>query len=727
MIRRRWQSPDIQRKVRLAKVIEDACDQMPPDGDEELEADGLGWCANVDWGGMAAGIEDGVETDFNLATQPETFIKLISKKPNASTKAFGIIERQDKLMLEDWPEWDVELQLMLRHRRSLGLGIFHYPHAFGWHFRALHPCNLVLPPRSKLNTETWPWFAVRTDINITDLLERFSDRKAANAMGWQLVNITKAIVKYAQNGGSAMVSRLFADPEGYIYDLQHNDLAFASENNMTIPGWTFYVKEFDGSVSEYILTDDDEVGWLYKGERRHKSMSKLLNLFPLALGQGYIERIRGYGVKMLPFHDLENRVLNHACDVTMIGAGMLLKGSGADFKRMREDVHIHGPFTLISDDIEVEQRSFGNPSAGVLALRREFERLGHMRNRSFGGAEYSQRESDESATSARLRWQDRSTVRSYEVARFYRQLSIFHATRWQKMVDPDMTERDPGGKEYKEFIAELTVRGVTPDDISNIGKVRAKTIFGDGDPNNQFLALNDLKDGVGRLPASGQRVWWKMLFRARLKDDDLVEEMFGPDDPTRDREFLRQQWRCEVENNTFETSDTKQDLQDDDNHLIHAMLHTVYAEDVIGRVQEGHITEQDAIAKIMRCKPHNMQHLNLLQLDATAVVEFKDLMRRWADIDNTLRQMSQHVEAEMAKQQAQQLEELRNPKPSVKDQETILTEQMKRDAIAAESQLKMDLMNQRHAKEMEMLSRSGNVKDTMAMLAAARDTSQPGE
>ena len=733
MIMRRWQSPDVQKKVRLAKLIEDAYEQMPPDGDEELEEDGLGWVANVDWGGMNAGISDGVENDYNLVTQPDTYVRLVARNPKIQlANAMEVLERLHKEMVDSWADSETEVQTMLQHRRMLGLGIFHYPHPHGWHYRSLHPCNLVLPPRAKLSPETWPWFAIRTELQITDLLARLKDRKAATTVGWNVLEIVKAIKKYAQNGAAQLMGQLFSDPEGFIYNLAQNDLAFAAENAITMPGWTFYVREFDGKVSEYLLTDYNDIGWLYEGPRRHQNMADLIALFPLSLGQGYIERIRGYGVKMLPFHDLENRVLNHACDVTMIGAGMVLKSTnGDDFARMRDDVRLHGPITFVPEGIEVQQNSFSNPSAGVLGLRREFERVSNLRSRAFGGADYGQRESDETATAARLNYQGRTTVRSYEIARFYKQLSNHYRIQWLKMTDKEMTERDPGGPAYQAFLADAVELGVVAQDIAAIKRVVARTIFGDGDPNNQFLALQDLKEYVGRLPATGQRIMMRLAFRARLRDPELVDEMMGPDDPTQDTQFTAQRWRCEMEQNTFETSDTKIDLQNDDNHLIHAGEHTVYAEEVSQRVDEQALSEAEGLSKLMRCREHTLMHIGFLQADPLARAEFKDLTRRWADLTNTLSQWSQHLQAEQQRQQQQQLEELKNPKPSVKEQEIALTEQVKRESILAETRLKNQLAVEKHQKEMDVLARASTVREGIEMLKAANsipnDTSKSDE
>lgn len=721
MITSRYNDRDFQKRVRLARLVEDAFDRIPPDSEADLEADGLSWCANVDWGGMAAGISDGVETDYNLATQPETYIRMVGAVARGRVvEPMRILEQLDKEMLDDWSEFLPELEMMIHNRRALGLGVFHFPNPHSWHFKSLHPCNLILPTRAKLNPETWSWCALKTEFEITDLLRRLSDKEASAKLGWKVENLGKAIEEFAQNGGHEIVTAINEDPERFIYDLSTDDLYFGHENNVTIEGYIFYVKEWDGSVSEHLLVNKSEIGFIYSGISRYKRMGDVLALFQLSLGQGHIERIRGYGLQMLPFHDLENQVMNHAVDVTTIASGMILSGgSGDDFRRLREEVFINGPIMTLPEGLTLTQQSFGNPTSGLLGLRREFERTGNFRNRAFGGADNSARNQDESATAARLRWQDASSVRSYEIARFYKQLGNFHFIRVMRYLRGSMKAGDPGSEEVKTMMEAAQAQGVTGEDISGIRRVVARTIFGDGDPNNQFLALMDLKEFFPKLPPSGQRLFMRMAFIARLRDVDLVNEAMGPETGERDREFAFQQWHARIENDVFEGSDTRVDPMETDNHLIHAGEHTVYVEEVVARLDRGEITEADALPRILRADAHTRPHLAALLADPFAQFEAKDMARRWADAQNRARQIAQHLEAEQQQQQAHQLEELRNPKPSVKEQETILTEQVKRQAIAEEKAAKMQQEAEFHALRMAMLKSGELTKQQAARMAEA--------
>ena len=705
MISSRFNDSEFQRKIRLARMVEDAFDRIPPDSEDELEADGLAWCANVDWGGMAAGISDGVEQDYNLATQPETYVRLVAsaRQPGRVVEPVRELERLDKEMLDDWSEFLPELEMMIHNRRALGLGVMHFPKPNSWHFKSLHPCNLVLPKRAKLNPETWAWCALKTEFDIVELLGRLADRQVSTSAGWQLAAVEKTIEEFAQNGGREWVASIRDDPEGFIYDLQTNDLWFGQENGTAIEGWIFYVKEWDGRVSEHLLVNKDDIGFIYSGVGRHASMADLLALFPLSLGQGHMERIRGYGMQMLPFHDLENQVMNHSVDVTMMASGLILKGGGDDFKRLREEVHVNGPFMALPGDLELAQQSFGNPTAGLIGLRREFERLANFRNRSFGGAEYGQRQADESATGARLRWQEANTSRTYEIARFYKQLGNFHRIRVSRYLFGSMTERDPGGAAVRALFEEAARAGVTLEDVKSIRRVVARTVFGDGDPINQFLSLMDLKEFFPRLPASGQRLFVRMAFVARLRDNELATELTGPADSGLDRELSFQQWHARIENDVFEGSDTRVDPMENDNHLIHAGEHTIYAEEVVARLREGQMSEEDALPRLMRADAHTRPHLAALLSDPFAQLEAKDLTRRWADLQNVIRQLSQQLAEKRERQQAEQLEELRNPQPTVKERETIMTEQMKRAAVMEEAQMRMRQMAELHALKMRML------------------------
>lgn len=719
----RAQEKKQEPRLDIYRAVEAAYDRVPPDDDCALDADKLGWTANIDWGGMESGVNEGAEIDYNLATQPDTYVRLLSGNPQF-VDLLTVVEAEDKRALDEWDEFLPQLEMMVHNRRAHGLGIFHFPHPVGWHFNSLHPGNLITPPRGQNNPSKWPWFAIKTEFEITDLLARLADPEASSKLGWNVANIRKAITKFAERGGQEMVSSIERSVENYVLELRATDLAFAQENNHSIPGYIFFVKEWDGGVSEYFITNEAEgagIGFLFEGVKRRQSMADVIALFPLSLGQGYIERVRGYGVKMLPYHDLENQTRNKFVDSVMLASGMIVQGEeGDDWQRLQNEVRQYGPYTYMPDGIKIQQQSFGDPSSGIVALNREMERVGGQRNRSFGGADHSQRTPEMTATQSRMLWQGESKAQTNEVARFYKQLSHFHALRFKRMFNPQLGVSDPGGPEAMAMMIRLQAQGVTLDVLSSVHTIKARTIFGDGDPVNQYLAMKDLEPFFGRFTEDGKKAYTHHVVAARIGDKDLAAQLTGWK-AGEDRNKTQARWQAQQENAVFEVADTRLDLGDRDNHLIHLGEHTVFAEEVIARLDGKEITEAEAFQKVGRTWAHAQQHLALAQEDPLLEAVIKDVARRWADLNNRQRQMGQHLQAEAEKAQRQQMEELRNPRPSVKDTEVRMTEEIKRSLAQERHRREMELLEQRHDLEMRMLAQGKAVEQQGKLLSSLKD------
>lgn len=696
MIRER--RAELDKRLPIYAAVEAAYDREPTDDRESLQIDGLGWTCTIDWGGMKAGVDQGALVDYNLATQPDTYVKLKPRKSGQGiSERLAKIERADKAMLDEWSGWIPQLEMMVHNRRAHGLGIFHTPHPLGWHFNSVHPASLIYPKGAKIDIDGWDWFALKTEFKITDLLRRLEEKKQAEALGWNLGNVRKVIAKLRD--GPEFLRGMMTDPEHYAVGLKTNDLSFAAKNKGSIPGYIFYVQEWTGKTSEHFVVDDENIGFLFSGVGRHESNSDCLSLFPLSMGQGFMERVRGYGVEMLPYHDTENRARNHLLDQLLI-SGVVMKSDGDDAQKAMQNIKHHGPFLFINDETTLSVQQLPDMSKSHMVLLSEMERTRSLNNQALGGTDHAQRNSDMSATQSRILHDSGSAAQSNEVARFYAQLGRFHKIRLRRSLQSGITEFHPGGKASLEMVKELTEDGVLLEDFKNIKQVRARTIFGDGNATNQWLAMQDIKELFGHFTASGKKAYVRRAVSARLRDDDLALELTGADGRV-DETGQFNQWAAQMENNVFETSDTRQDLGPKDDHVIHLELHTVYAEEVVER-KDLPLAEQ--FARVHRAQPHAAMHLGELVHDLQSQGAYKDYNQRWAVLVNWLRQAGQKLEAENQKRQAAELEELRTPRLSVKEQETAMTEKFKRDLALEESVQRRKHADELHTATMQQLA-----------------------
>jgi hypothetical protein len=686
---------ELDRRLPIYQAVEAAYDREPTDSREALQLDGLGWTCTVDWGGMKAGVDQGVYIDYNLATQPDTYIKLVPKEDRVQglCARLEMIEREDKELLDGWSGWLPELEMMLHNRRAHGLGIFHFPHPVGWHFRSVHPASLIYPSGAKIHVNEWEWFALRTEWRITDLLRRLETPAESAAVGWDLEVIRKCIKKL--EGGETFLRGMYQDPEKYAVDLRSADLDFASNNSSVIPGYAFYVREWDGRVSEHFVTEDDELGYLFSGIGRHESMDSCLCLFPLSMGQGYMERVRGYGVEMLPFHDTENRARNHLMDQVFISGVVLKSAEGDDTRQAMRGIRHHGPFLLMDSTVDLVKDQLPDTTTASVRVLGEMERARSQSNQALGGADHSQRASGMSATQSRILFQENQGAQSIEVARFYQQLGAFHRKRFDRIHYSKIEAHHPGGKEALEMMELMLAKGVQPADFDNIRSVKPRTIFGDGNPVNQWLALQDVAQWYGTFTADGKKMFVQHVVAARLRDPDLARALTGADGRV-DQRGLEQRWAAQMENNVFETSDTRQDMGADDDHVVHLAVHTDYAEEVLKR----QLSEEDQFGRISRAQAHVAMHLEWLAQDQNSVAEFKEFNQRWARLVNWLRQMGQHLEAKQAQAQEQELQNLRQPEPSVKEKEVMLTENLRRQLALSEAEAEERRKEEKHRAEL---------------------------
>lgn len=686
----------------------DSYDRIPMDTDAELRADGLGWTTNVNWGGMEAGVDEASAPLYNLMTEPETFVAFHSRREvQGKATLLQNLARLDAEMVRDWDEWIYVVQQMIHNRALHGLGIIHWPTPHGWHCRSLHPGNLITPERAPLNPSFWPWAAVKTEFLISDLIAKLGDAKTARKKGWNIPSIKKSIEKY--KGGDGVVWQQNQDIDSIVHGFVRNQSWAKYDNSISIKGYVLYNKEWDGSISEHFLTDQDGVGFLFSRKDGHPSMERMLSVFPHSLGDGFLNRVRGYGIKMLPYHDTEDRTLNHMIDVTTLASNINLKGEQDDINKLAEIVF--GPITLIPEDFEVDQVSFANTSSGLAEVRREIQAQRAGNRQVFGGTIDVSPNVDRTATGAKMRFQEQTKMAGYEVARFYQQVGRFHRARWERVIDSGSGPTDPGYDAAKEMLDEAKKLGIDREFLNSIHQVKAKTMFGDGDPVNQFLALMDLKEFVGFYSAQGKRLYSKMVTASRLRNADLAEELHG--EPGIDDMDSEQRRLAQLENGLFQTSDAKIDVAGTDNHIIHGGEHTVLAEDTMAQLENGMITPEQAFSTLQRANAHVIGHLQPMALDPFSVEIFKDLQRRWSNVENTIRQLEQQLGAQRESEQQRQLEELRNPAPSVKDIEVSKTEELKRETIQAESDAKIKVM------ENESKAKVDSIAKTAAMQSAA--------
>jgi hypothetical protein len=716
------------RFLDVCAEVDDMYDRRPPDDPAALRMDGLGWTNNVDWGGMEFGIDAAIAPEFNLLHDPETYVKLETIYQGYDhSQQKRTVEEEDKRMLDEWEEWVPELGKMLIQRKKYGLGIFYFRNCRSWQFQALHPGNLITTEPS-INPNTWSWCAIHTDFRVDDLLQRMSGADSANDEfgkdGWNPAAIRRALIMHDRKdrkGAWNMVNQWFYDAEKWRNEYLSNDLYWSYVNDMSIPGYIVYVKEFDGTVTEYLLTKNDKVGFLFRSpdKQRLTQMSDAFCMFPERCGQTLLREVRGYGIKNLAFLDAENQMNNRLLDAAYLSSSLFVRGGTADDLYNQQEMMI-GPITLVPNNLEIQASQMPNTAQALVPITEHLTRLRENAAMATGGEGYGHGPDRETAKAATIRFQQGQRMQNYQVNLLYRCAQKFHRERFKRAYSNKMISRDAGYEEAKEALDRMEIKGVTKEFLASIDfkSTQVARLMGDGDPAKLYADLTELSAFMGLMTEGGKQELLRDMIHAKAGHDRAIAYV---GDKATEPTTVRNKAQAQLENGHFESSDARVDPAGDDNHAIHVSEHTSFLEAKVQAMQQSGENPAEIFKTISRSIAHiGMNedgqviggHLGALAQDPTQQEMFQDAVRRLTELVNLRRQIGQQVEAQQQAQAEQELQNLKQP--------------MEEQAKAAKVQAEMQIAAEKARIEIAMKEAEAEFKEReqqlkLELLEAQRD------
>lgn len=713
----------------MDRMVWDAYDRLPPNDPEAMRKNGEEWCANVDWGDTQNAINERVEQDNNLVTQPMPYISAITEGQVGprSLHAIQVTINEHYKMFRQSDFWTSEVQGMTLERTAVGLGIFHHHIPFSWHFRSIPRCNLIYPPRATSNMRDWPWMAVRSDLDITDLIALLDSPESSTSLGWKTDTIRHIISKLPNLPSGMEGFDWRRNPEAFVEGLRTDTLTIAAKNNQKIRMFHLYVREYDGRISESIVSDSPDCpDFLFQkkyDEDEYTSMADFVSILPLNVLR-YMEKARGLGHQLLPYNALINDTYNRAVDSATLTSSLMLKDTeGANGMREITQLELGGRVTFIPEDMVLDQRTLGNPVGGLVSVMTMIKDLRETNNGGFGGTDHNNRRPEATATEMKLRYGEATKSTGFETDRLYDQLTQFYRSNWKRIEyfrqKGDDAPNVTGAQEAKDMWRRVREQGVTNEDLDVIKSVEANRLFGDGDPNQVFLAIQDLAGPISRMPLTAQRALDEMAVAARTRRPWMVQALYGNNDMQTDRVFSVQNWRIVQENGSFEASDLPIPIQDDDYHPLHVVSHTQYAESVVADFDNQVLPPTESLKRLVKARDHTALHMPLLQRDRSQEEVYATAAKSWQGIENKMVQMQQNIQDAQQAEQERQMEELRNPRLSVEEQEKVLTAQVQRAEIAQTAEFERQLKASTAQSEMQLKKQLATAEAQLKALQAA--------
>lgn len=639
-------------------VIQEKLDCLPPDSAQDLRADGLGHLTNVNWGSMEMSVAAASEPIYNLMCGGRHFMRFHAS-PRASkdalvTAGLESLAASHKEMFMGWGARQPVFEQLAHFRTAFGLGITYHPRPLDWRFESLHPRNLVYPAMATTDINSWPWAGVVTSLNVPYLLERIAKNGAA--AGWKYDGIRTAIRLF--NADALQIcDGAIRRPDLYFAGYGVNDLSFNQRDNQSMPALLFYVKEWDGSISEHVILDHEEAVFLYSQPGKYKQMSDVLNLLPHEIGPGVLSKLRGLAVKQLPMHDALDRLTNHEVDLAFMSGLIMQAAEGASLRKVHEVVF--GACVIIPPGLSVQQTSFKDTGAAARSTGASMRGLITQQGAAFGG-EVDVGEYEKSNQQFEQIYADKTALRTFQIDRLSGQMSIFCGSHWRRIMDAVASKE----AESTRMIGDAMADGLTEPMLGEIRRVSHMTGGARGNRVNAMTGMQGSKEYWGLFTEAGKLDFARSHMAIMLDDDDGPGRWLKRDTPTYDS----QQTQEAVNENGIMHSGNPVVIAGNDSHYLHLESHTAWIEALIAACQQGQEEPQKCLAAIgvamTHCVPEMMPqppgsaapapgHLSLLSQDKSMEQAVKAYATQWSKVLNFSRQLTQQLQAEAQKAQQQ--------------------------------------------------------------------------
>jgi len=657
--------------------VQNMLDRTPPDDPAKLEQNGLGGVANIDWGYMRDGIESAVAPKLHIATRPHRYINLGCRNQAIPRmyEQLRVLEEEDRIMMDDWGEFEVEMEAMLVNQKSTGLGIMRFEQPTGWFMRHLHPANLITPANASTNPDRWDWCAMKVEFDLTQVLKMIADKEASKVAGYDQA-VARRFVDYAVDGGDNLLGYVDQYSEDFIYGRELYS-QFHHWDDQTLEGGAYivYVREFDGTISESGLVKsmdgDHQWEWLYRKEECHQQMSEAFCLFPDSIGQTILRKIRGYGVEMLPTYDGMNRLKNQTLDHVLLTSSMVFTGKKDSLKHFNEMI-FGGPFLFVPDALDFQQKAFGDTGNKLLGMNQMFGDMATGQNLVNGGATDG-REAPVTATGEQIRFHEGRQSAVYEMEKFNKQLSNLHRQRFKRVWSKTTSESAPGYKLAEEMIQRATARGVIFDGEDTVIKsihpqeVKAGRSIGNGNMNETLMKLSASMQYYGnQMSPEGRRNWAEDVSEALHMDETFAGRHLGPREGEGDEESISR-WDYQQENAQFLTDVVIMPKNIHD-HVQHLQGHARFITGIDEKLEAGQMPLGFVIEVMTRAYQHSSAHIQMLSADPAMNEMVAEANRFWNEkIVNRIKQLQSQLEKQQEAEAKAQAEAQQVPQISPKE------------------------------------------------------------
>lgn len=654
---RRIYDEDDESRRKRAKV-QAMVDGEPPYDDKLLMETGQGSRCNLNFDEAGSLLEQALAGYIDMLASVDTLVdvKCTFGEEEERRRYSEVISEEISGILRRWPEFMFNHLQLATQFVTHGVGAAFFKDRKTWQWSIGKFGEFLVPRRSLAHEDKLEVVANIKEFTVSDLYSFIRDEKKAREMGWDVKEVKRTLGSQKYDARYTTIGNNYEEVQERI----KNDDIYMTLSADTIKVITMWVKEFDGSVSEYMFREQDAKEFLFKKTRKYESMGEALVLFTFGTGNGFLHGIRGLGYKIYPHIQVSNRLQSQAVDGAMMSSSILLQpDSDAAVENMA--LMTFGPFALLSPGMQMlKDRPIPNMQQNVMPVIADMR--DQIRNKSGqynpGGIFGERRERTRFEMAAHL---DSLSKLSATV------LTLWYSS-WDKLlrqVVKRISAKDyptawEGGEEVKELRQRLLDRGVPVEALYSIDHAltRARRAIGAGSEAERNAILEDLMPVSAQFDAQGQHNFVRDKVASRIgyhAADRYIQSANTPPRPPVDTKV------AQLENNQL-LNGGEVEVMPNELHLEHLTEHVEALTKLATQIEEQGAPIEQVVRPMMGLYNHAVQHLEMVRPDDTTedtVNHFRKLLQRLGEYIHNGQRKLQKMQRDA---QAQQQEEGGEPR-----------------------------------------------------------------
>lgn len=418
-------------------------------------------------------------------------------------------------LFRNWPEFHSSYLRLCTTFIKHGVGIAYFDSADDWRFKVGSFADMLIPRQTPATEESIDVAVGRRQYHLHELYAFIRNEKAAQAVGWDVDEVKRVMVKNVKHTGRTGNRSLLGEYESLQAEFKNNDI-HAGIQNPTVDVLHFWVREMDGSISHYICAEDTPKQFMYKKASRYEKPEQAYIMFTYGVGSnGTYHSIRGLGQRIFNHVQTSNRLRCQQIDGAMLSSAVMIQPEN---QRSLDELQFtfYGAYAVMSPNVKIVEKAIPNLGTAVQPALQDLTQQLQLNTdtiSTYGPQQGSPYRNQMQVVS------DMDVATRISGAT----LNLFYAS-WNRLMR-EMVRRvvqsKKQGAAVKDFYSRCEKRGVDAEFIKKLDVERTKAVrsIGSGSLANRLVSLRELQGISGQFDDVGRRNLTRDIVSTRVGHD----------------------------------------------------------------------------------------------------------------------------------------------------------------------------------------------------------------